>query len=49
MGEIHGTGEKEIYLVHNDLINGVIYKSDSIGILPTIFDFIFYYDNPYFR
>ena len=45
IGEIHGTGEKEIYLLHNDFNNGVIYKSDFIGTLPTIFDFIFYYGN----
>lgn len=47
MSEIHGTGEKEIYLVHSDFNNGVIYKSDSIGVLPTAFDFIFYYGNQF--
>jgi hypothetical protein len=47
MGEIHGEGEKEVYLVHNNFNNGVIYKSDIIGELPTTFDFIFYYGNQF--
>ncbi|MDO8549350.1 MAG: FG-GAP-like repeat-containing protein [Ignavibacteria bacterium] len=44
MGEIHGNGEKEIYIHHRDYNSGVVYKSDSIGVLPTTFDFIFYYE-----
>lgn len=43
MGEIHGSGEKEIYIDHRDYNGGVVYRSDSIGMLPTQFDFIFYY------
>jgi hypothetical protein len=45
MGEIHGIGEKEIYLKRNNFTDGVIYRSDSIGVLPTTFDFTFYYGN----
>lgn len=44
MGEINGIGEKEIYLGHNTIWNGVVYKSDSIGVLPTTFDFVFYHN-----
>jgi len=44
MGDIHGTGGKDIYL-HSKLVNnGGVYRSDSIGLLPTTFDFIFYYE-----
>lgn len=44
MGEVHGTGEKEIYMGHVEFWNGVVYKSDSMGVLPTTFDFIFYHN-----
>lgn len=44
MGEIHGTGEKEIYMGHVEFWNGVVYKSDSVGVLPTTFDFVFYHN-----
>jgi hypothetical protein len=45
MGEIHGSGEKEIFINYCDTIpRYVIYKSDSIGVLPTTFDFFFYYE-----
>jgi hypothetical protein len=44
MGDIHGTGGKDIYM-HSKLVNnGVVYRSDSVGVLPTTFDFIFYYE-----
>ena len=49
MGEIHGSGEKEIWMDHQDsltgngIIYGVIYKSDTAEVLPTTFDFTFYY------
>lgn len=49
MGEIHGSGEKEIWMDHQDSLTGsgfnygVIYKSDTAGVLPTTFDFTFYY------
>ncbi|MCX8104268.1 MAG: T9SS type A sorting domain-containing protein [Ignavibacterium album] len=50
MGEIHGSGEKEIFMnYYNDTIpQYVIYRSDSISVLPTTFDFIFYYTIPFF-
>lgn len=44
MGEINGRGEKEIYMHHNTIWNGVVYKSDSVGVLPTTFDFVFYHN-----
>lgn len=47
MGEIHGTGEKEVYLSHNNINNGVVYKSDTIGMLPITFDFVFYHGNQF--
>lgn len=43
MGDIHGTSGKEVYVRSRLAPNGVIYKSDSVGTLPTKFDFIFYY------
>jgi hypothetical protein len=43
LGDIHRTGGKEIYM-HSKLVNnGVVYRSDSSGVLPTTFDFTFYY------
>ncbi len=45
MGEIHGRGEKEIFINYYDTIpRYVVYRSDSIGVLPTTFDFFFYYE-----
>lgn len=45
MGEIHGSGEKEIFINYYDTIpKYVVYRSDSIGVLPTTFDFFFYYE-----
>ena len=43
IGDINSDGNKEIFLRTNDTINGKFYKSDSLGQLPTSFDFIFYY------
>lgn len=50
MGEIQGSGEKEIFMnYYNDTIpQFVVYRSDSLGVLPTTFDFIFYYSIPFF-
>ncbi|MBK7379562.1 MAG: T9SS type A sorting domain-containing protein [Ignavibacteriales bacterium] len=53
MGDIHQTGGKDIFLfmieVTDTLINSynAVYKSDSSDILPTTFDFKFYYDNQF--
>jgi hypothetical protein len=44
MGDIHGTGGREIFIRSSTTMNGVVYKSDSAGVLPTTFDFIFYYE-----
>ena len=45
MAEIHGNGEKEIFINYYDTIpRYVVYRSDSIGVLPTTFDFFFYYE-----
>jgi len=44
MGEINGSGEKEIYIHHKTIWNGVVYKSDSTGELPTTFDYVFYHN-----
>jgi hypothetical protein len=42
-GDIHRTGGKEVY-IHSKLVNnGVVYRSDTVGSLPTTFDFTFYY------
>ena len=49
MGEIHGSGEKEIYIDHRKYNGGVVYRSDSIGALPTKFDFVFYYNSLLFQ
>ncbi len=49
IGEIHGSGEKEIWMDHQDSLTGsgfnygVVYRSDTVGVLPTTFDFTFYY------
>jgi hypothetical protein len=44
IGDIHGTGSKEIYMRSRLADNGAVYRSDSLGGLPTNFDFIFYYE-----
>ncbi|MCW9064775.1 MAG: T9SS type A sorting domain-containing protein, partial [Ignavibacteriaceae bacterium] len=43
VGDVDSDGKKEIHLRTNDTLNGKFYKSDSLGLLPTTFDFIFYY------
>jgi hypothetical protein len=43
IGDIDSDGEKEIYLRTIDTLNGKFYRADSVGTLPTTFDFIFYY------
>ncbi|MFO7526629.1 MAG: FlgD immunoglobulin-like domain containing protein [Ignavibacteriaceae bacterium] len=45
MGEIHGSGEKEIFINYrgDTIPQYVVYRSDSIGALPTTLDFFFYY------
>jgi hypothetical protein len=43
LGDIHSTGGKEVY-IHSKLVNnGVVYRSDTVGSLPTTFDFTFYH------
>ena len=44
MGDIHGTGGKEIFMRSRSSLNGDFYRSDTISALPTSFDFIFYYE-----
>ncbi len=43
IGDIDGDGIKEVHLRTTDTLNGKFYKADSIGGLPTSFDFVFYY------
>ena len=43
IGDINGDGIKEVHLRTTDTLNGKFYKADSIGSLPTNFDFVFYY------
>lgn len=48
MGEIHGFGEKEIFINYYDTIpRYVVYRSDSIGLLPTMFDFFLNYESTF--
>jgi len=44
MGDVHGTGGKEIFMRSRSSLNGDFYRSDTIGALPTSFDFVFYYE-----
>jgi len=43
MGDIDSDGIKEVHLRTTDTLNGKFYKADSLGVLPTSFDFVFYY------
>jgi hypothetical protein len=43
IGDINGDDIKEVHLRTTDTLNGKFYKADSIGSLPTNFDFVFYY------
>ncbi len=43
MGDIQGTGCKEIHIRTRDTLNGKFYRGDSLDPLPVNFDFIFYY------
>ena len=43
IGDVNSDGIKEVYLRNTDTLNGKFYKADSLGALPTTFDFIFYY------
>ena len=43
IGDVDSDGDKEVHLRTNDTLNGKFYRSDSLGQLPTNFDFIFYY------
>jgi hypothetical protein len=43
IGDIDSDGINEIHLRTTDTLNGKFYKADSLGALPTTFDFIFYY------
>ncbi|WP_337871680.1 FlgD immunoglobulin-like domain containing protein [Ignavibacterium sp.] len=43
IGDVNSDGNKEVHLRTIDTLNGKFYKADSLGVLPTTFDFIFYY------
>jgi hypothetical protein len=43
IGDVDSDGSKEIHLRTIDTLNGKFYESDSLGLLPTTFDFTFYY------
>jgi hypothetical protein len=43
IGDINGDDIKEAHLRTTDTLNGKFYKADSIGNLPTSFDFVFYF------
>lgn len=43
IGDINGNGIKEVHLRTTDTLNGKFYKADSLGELPTKFDFVFYF------
>ncbi len=43
IGDVDSDSDKEIHLRTNDTLNGKFYMADSLGALPTTFDFIFYY------
>jgi len=43
VGDINSDSINEVHLRTVDTLNGKFYKADSIGALPTSFDFIFYY------
>ncbi|HSW53656.1 MAG TPA: T9SS type A sorting domain-containing protein [Ignavibacteriaceae bacterium] len=43
IGDVDSDGIKEVHLRTLDTLNGIFYKADSLGLLPTTFDFIFYY------
>ncbi|HMN17465.1 MAG TPA: FlgD immunoglobulin-like domain containing protein [Ignavibacteriaceae bacterium] len=44
IGDINGDGIEEVHLRTTDTLNGKFYKADSLGALPTSFDFVFYYN-----
>jgi hypothetical protein len=43
IGDVNSDGIKDVYLKTTDTLNGKFYKVDTLGALPTTFDFIFYY------
>lgn len=43
IGDVNSDGLNEVHLRTRDTLNGKFYKSDSLGALPTTFNFIFYY------
>ena len=43
IGDVDSDGDKEVHLRTNDTLNVKFYRADSLGALPTTFDFIFYY------
>ncbi len=43
IGDVNSDGIKEVHLKTTDTLNGKFYNADSLGALPTNFDFIFYY------
>lgn len=44
LGDIHGTGSKEIFMRTRSTPNGDIFRSDTIRVFPTSYDFTFYYE-----
>lgn len=43
IGDIDSDGRNEVHLRTTDTLNGKFYRADSLGVLPTTFEFIFYY------
>ena len=43
IGDINGDGIKEVHLRTTDTSNGKFYKADTPGVLPTKFEFVFYF------
>lgn len=44
IGNVRENGRKEIFIRSRTTLNGDFYKSDTTGILPTNYDFTFYYE-----
>ena len=44
MGDVRGTGGKELYARTRLSNSGAVYRSDTVGTFPGIFNFVFYYE-----
>ena len=44
MGDVRGTGGRDLYARTRMSNNGAVYRSDTVGTFPGIFDFVFYYE-----